>query len=564
MSILRSVLRSRGGALPQVTPSGGNLYVTISGASTAVLSYKIGDDSWTGVGEVSLPWQIPGVTDEDEVQVAGSSIVSYAPTVDPTFSPVDLFASGEKGAIYDFSDLTSTFQDVAMTTAAEVGDTVGAVLDLSGNGNTLVQSSAGDRPTLAETAEGEVGIAMSDHYLQTASALPLGSSSGFTIVVGFHKESDAGVLGHVLETSGNAGSNNGAFVLHAPTGTTSNRFSHRLNSLNYNLAFSGYEAPTSLLVTVERDGAAETLSLRVNGIAGEVDTDLPVDQVLQDHILYVGKRSGSFFPFNGTIYSMVIINRELTATERNALEAWTLERMPAPELPDDTDMDVFLLIGQSNMVGVAFNPNADRYPAGAYQFNQANELVPATIQLDHHDANGSFIGLGLQFTIDYMAANPGRYPVLIPRAKGGSSLSGSWVSGGFYREDAIDDTNAFLAAHPGATFKGILWHQGESDSGTESASTAYATNLDALVTELRADITGASSTTPFVCGGFVPDFDGPYRSTVEAALAGVNGRVGNAAYVTTTDLDDKGDDLHFSGASLRTLGSRYYTAFAGI
>ena len=50
-----------------------------------------------------------------------------------TFSPADLFASGEQGAWYDPSDLTTMFQDRAGTTPVTAdGQTVGKILDKSG------------------------------------------------------------------------------------------------------------------------------------------------------------------------------------------------------------------------------------------------------------------------------------------------------------------------------------------------------------------------------------------------------------------------------------------------
>lgn len=60
-----------------------------------------------------------------------------------------LFANGEQGAVYDFSDLSSLFQDEAGTipvTAA--GQPVGKILDLSGNGNHLHAHDPSYRPLL--------------------------------------------------------------------------------------------------------------------------------------------------------------------------------------------------------------------------------------------------------------------------------------------------------------------------------------------------------------------------------------------------------------------------------
>ena len=63
------------------------------------------------------------------------------------FDPASLFANGEQGAFYDPSDLSTLFQDDAGTTpVTEPGQTVGLVLDKSGNDNHATQPTAESRP----------------------------------------------------------------------------------------------------------------------------------------------------------------------------------------------------------------------------------------------------------------------------------------------------------------------------------------------------------------------------------------------------------------------------------
>lgn len=70
------------------------------------------------------------------------------------FSPSVLFAGSVKGAWYDPSDLSSMFQDTAGTVpVAANNDPVGRINDKSGNGNHLLQATAGKRP-LYQTASG--------------------------------------------------------------------------------------------------------------------------------------------------------------------------------------------------------------------------------------------------------------------------------------------------------------------------------------------------------------------------------------------------------------------------
>ena len=64
------------------------------------------------------------------------------------WEPLRLFTGGEQGAWYDPSDLTTLFQDAAGTIPVTAdGDTVGLMLDKSGNGNHVSQNTTAAKPT---------------------------------------------------------------------------------------------------------------------------------------------------------------------------------------------------------------------------------------------------------------------------------------------------------------------------------------------------------------------------------------------------------------------------------
>ena len=70
-------------------------------------------------------------------------------------SITDLFAGSQKGFAYDFSDLSTMWQDTAGTTAVTAVDQlVARVDDLSGNGNHLIQSTSDSRPILKQDSKG--------------------------------------------------------------------------------------------------------------------------------------------------------------------------------------------------------------------------------------------------------------------------------------------------------------------------------------------------------------------------------------------------------------------------
>lgn len=71
------------------------------------------------------------------------------------FSPVSLFASGEQGAWYDPSDLSSMFQDTAGTIpVTAVGQPVARINDKSGVGLHALQATGANQPTLEQDVNG--------------------------------------------------------------------------------------------------------------------------------------------------------------------------------------------------------------------------------------------------------------------------------------------------------------------------------------------------------------------------------------------------------------------------
>lgn len=232
---------------------------------------------------------------------------------------------------------------------------------------------------------------------------------------------------------------------------------------------------------------------------------------------------------------------------------------------------VFSLIGQSNMVGFTPFDGAAPYPDQVFQVARTgrasggtnDEIVPAQTLLDHHDGSAGFMGLALQFAIDHMAANPHERVLLVPDARSSTGFADNdWNRGNSYYNSAVSRLNTLFAANPDYEFCGFLWHQGESDAGSAADADAYAGRLDQMIADIRADVTAATETTPFVVGGMVPAWvaGDANRQTVQAALSGTPTRVGGTAFVDSSGLAPQADGIHFDAASLRILGARYLAA----
>ena len=253
-----------------------------------------------------------------------------------------------------------------------------------------------------------------------------------------------------------------------------------------------------------------------------------------------------------------------------ALTLWFLAgagfAQPAP-LPPKENFQIFLLIGQSNMAGRGTVTPADQVPyPRVLMFNQAGEWVPAVDPM-HFDKPVAGVGLGRTFGIQIADATPGATIGLIPCAVGGSPID-SWLPGALDAatkthpwDDAMCRAKAALAA---GTLKGILWHQGESDSKSGLAP-AYAAKLADLITRLRAELN--APTAPFIAGQMGKFAERPwdeFRVQVDQAHRDLPGKMPHTAFVSSEGLTHRGDMIHFDSDSYRELGRRYATAYQNL
>lgn len=221
--------------------------------------------------------------------------------------------------------------------------------------------------------------------------------------------------------------------------------------------------------------------------------------------------------------------------------------------------DVYLLIGQSNMIGFSGDGTRQAYEGGPDETNarilqlnvsknnqfevfteysdfierESNVVEPAIVTaedplhvpLDPSNTTGKdleYIGLGLSFAKAALA-NTSQDIVLVPAAWSGSAFCsntddppGQWnseLSGNpelgntWMYERAIQRTNIALN-ETGGILRGILWHQGESDANERCAG-VYQENMEKLIANLRLNIQAdqrggvarqADSNIPFVVG----------------------------------------------------------------
>ncbi len=242
-----------------------------------------------------------------------------------------------------------------------------------------------------------------------------------------------------------------------------------------------------------------------------------------------------------------------------------LSVVSAVEVPPPDRFDLFLLVGQSNMAGRGKLAEEDQVPhPRVLTFSADEQWVPAIDPLHFDKPAVVTVGLGRTFGIEVAERSPGWTVGLIPCAVGGSPID-AWTPGTYYgptKSHPWDDAiRRAQAAMQHGTLRGILWHQGESDSGGKLAE-AYQQKLDDLIDRLRRELDAPD--IPVIVGqlGQFPERPwSEFRHTVDRAHRELPLRVARTVFVPSNGLVHGGDEVHFDAASYREFGRRYAQAF---
>lgn len=237
------------------------------------------------------------------------------------------------------------------------------------------------------------------------------------------------------------------------------------------------------------------------------------------------------------------------------------EEEVAAKMPAKERFHLYLLIGQSNMAGRGALGVDSVSRRNLLKFSQRNAWAPGLDPLHTDKPAAAGVGLGTSFAREMADADKTITVGVIPCAVGGTPLE-RWQKGKDLYEAAL--VRARQAMKDG-TLKGILWHQGEGDSGKEDTAKSYNARLTQMVADLRADL-GAGE-VPFVAGK-LGEFLAPttkegvpsFWPVVNEQIAALPKTAPNTAVVESTGLQHKGDVVHFDTPSLREFGKRYAEA----
>lgn len=220
---------------------------------------------------------------------------------------------------------------------------------------------------------------------------------------------------------------------------------------------------------------------------------------------------------------------------------------------------IYIMAGQSNMAGRGFvEPKDTISNQRILSINSRNELIYAKEPLHFYEPTMAGLDLGMSFAEELITKIPDSITVLlIPTAVGGSSIE-QWIENKKHRNIKLLDNfkNKIELAKTYGEIKGILWHQGESDTNDQSLIDNYDKNLAKLFNKFRQFTD--NSQLPIIIGEL-----GNYSNNKEnwkklnEKIINYSKTDSNVIIVKTYDLADRGDKLHFDSKSIRVLGKRY-------
>lgn len=220
-------------------------------------------------------------------------------------------------------------------------------------------------------------------------------------------------------------------------------------------------------------------------------------------------------------------------------------------------MDLFLAIGQSNMAGRAPYADVAEPLENVYLLTPNGSMGIASNPLNKYsnvrkDISVQGQGPHYMFARAMRDSLPERTIGMVVNAQGGTSIS-IWYMPGKTNYD-LTIARAKKAQKWGE-YKGIIWHQGESDV-TEGLSNNYATyksHLQTMVTSLRADL--GCDTLWFISGELSQKET--TQTFNEVVVRDIASYITYADYVVSTGTSLLSDNIHFDEPSVQLLGQRY-------
>ena len=189
-------------------------------------------------------------------------------------------------------------------------------------GNHAFQATNNARPVIKIDGTGKYYLLFDggDDGLATNSVSFTGTNN-ISVFAGIRKLSDS-ARGMVVELSVTSASNNGTFGMTAPNAASATyAFESKGTSLT-DAVGTPFAAPITSVLSGLAGISTDSNILRVNGVQADSDTGDQGTGNYGNYPLYIGRRGGSSLPFNGQLYSLIIVGKAVTATELANTETW--------------------------------------------------------------------------------------------------------------------------------------------------------------------------------------------------------------------------------------------------
>ena len=168
-----------------------------------------------------------------------------------------------------------------------------------------------------------------DDSLSTNS-ISFTSTDKMSVFAGVRKLSDA-ALGMLLETSAISDSNDGTIFVLAPGTVGTHSYAFRSKGTVSQNAQSGLIATAPITNTLTGLGniSGDLATLRLNGAQVAQNTGDQGTGNYGNYPLYIGRRNNASLPFNGQMYSMIIVGKAVTAGELSSTETYVNQKTGA-------------------------------------------------------------------------------------------------------------------------------------------------------------------------------------------------------------------------------------------
>lgn len=227
--------------------------------------------------------------------------------------------------------------------------------------------------------------------------------------------------------------------------------------------------------------------------------------------------------------------------------------------PNPDSVFVFIMAGQSNMAGRGKVEPFDTIPNNRLlTVNNQSKLIIAKEPLHFYEQTRTGLDCGVSFGTSILNKTQNKnYILILPTAVGGSSIQ-QWTNDSVFRGVKLL-SNFIEKVEIGkkyGTIKGILWHQGETNTTNKEDIDLYQKRLSILFDKFRQIVN--NDTLPIIIGE-LGSFNKENKKwqRINSAIHQYTEKDKFSEYINTQDFNHRGDGIHFDSKGQRKMGKRF-------